>query len=343
MTVSYRSRMRTLITILSVSFFSSTVFADTVADFYKGKQLRIFVGFGAGGANDIWARVLARHIVRHIPGNPTAIVQSMPGAGSLRLTNYLYNIAPKDGTNFGIIARGVPFESIFKGKGVEFDAQRLIYIGSPAQETTVCATTVDSPHRTIKDFFEHEVSVGTGGGGSETNLTPLTLRSVLGMKFNIIAGYKSGGTDVALALERRELQGICIGYATLSDLSVYKNRGMRTIFQIALTQEHALKDVPNIFDWPMSQEQRELLKLTFARSALGRPFVAPPEIPADRVDALRRAFDATMVDPGFVAETKKAGLDITASTGKELERFVKQTFSSLTPEMVEKGTKALGR
>lgn len=319
--------------------------ADSVAEFYSGKQLRIYVGFGAGGANDVWARILSRHMTNHIPGKPAAIVQSMPGAGSLRLTNYLYNVAPKDGTAFGIIARGVPFEGIFKGKGVEFDARKLSYIGSPAQEITTCAVTVSSPHKTIKDFFSQEVAVGTGGGGSETNLTPLTLRNVLGMKFKIVAGYKSGGTDVALALERNELQGICIGYATLSGLAISKRGGMRTIFKIALGPDETpdLKNVPNIIDSEMADDQRALLRLTFARAAMGRPFVGPPGIPAERLTALRRAFSTTMKDPGFITETKKAGLDIAASTGEELQAFVEKLFSTLTPEMAAKGAKALGR
>jgi len=319
--------------------------ADPVAEFYKANPLRVMVGFGAGGANDIWARTIARHMVLHLPGSPSAIVQAMPGAGSLRLTNYLYNVAPRDGTTFGIVSRGIAFEGIFKGKGVEYDALRLTYIGSPAQETTVCAVTTAHPHKTIKDFFEHEVAVGTGGGGSETNLTPLTLRNVLGMKFNIVAGYKSGGTDVALAIERDELDGICIGYSTLSNLPLYKRGGFRSIFKISILPDPnpQLKDIPNIFDAPMTEEQRALLDLTFARAALGRPFIGPPDIPAERVTALRKAFDATMSDPAFVEEATRAGLEVTPTSGDVLEGFVRETHARTTPEIAAKGAQALGR
>lgn len=317
--------------------------SDEIGDFYKGKQLQMYVGFGAGGANDIWARIVGRQLARHLPGAPTLVIQAMPGAGSLRLANYLYNVAPKDGSQIGIIARGVPFEPLYGGSGTEFDPRKLSYIGSPTLETTVCAVRTDLPHKGIKDFFVRETFVGTGGGGSETNLTPLTLNNVLGMKFKIIAGFKGGGTDVALAVERKELDGMCIGYSTLSDLPFYRSGGIRERFLISHQPDPELKNVPNIYDYEMNDEQRKLLLVTFAREKLGRPFVGPPEIPEARKRALRKAFAKAVADPELVAEAKKADLIVRATSGEDLERFVLETYSTTTPELARKAAQALGR
>jgi tripartite-type tricarboxylate transporter receptor subunit TctC len=317
--------------------------ADPVADFYKGNQLRMFIGFGAGGANDVWGRAVARHMAKHLPGEPSVIVQHMPGAGSMRLTNYLANVAPRDGSHMGIIARGVLMDPLFKVKGADFDPTRITLIGTPALETTVCAVRTGLPHNSIESFFEHETIVGTGGGGSETNLAPLTLRNVLGMKFKIVAGYTSGGTDVALAIERKELEGICLGYETLSNLALYEAGGIKAHFVVSVNPDPALKHLPNVFNYKMTDEQRTLMRVTFAREPFGRPFIAPPGVPAERVQALRKAFDATMTDPEFLAETQKAQLKVRATSGAELEKFIKTVYSDTSPEIAVKAAKAMGR
>ncbi len=330
-----------LVTALTIGATSATL-VQAQESFYKGKQLQMFVGFAAGGPNDIWTRIVGRGMVRHLAGNPTLVVQQMPGAGSLRLTNYLANVAPRDGTQIGLIARGIPFEPLFGGQGVQFDPRTLAYIGSPATETTVCAVRSDLNYVSIDDFYQRETIVGTGGGGSETNLAPLMLKNVFGMKFKIIAGFGSGGTDVALAIERKELDGICISYTTLSNLSLYKNGGIREQLVLSEGPLGPLKTVPNIYDREISDRQRKILRVTFAREVLGRPIIGPPGLPTERLEALRTAFDAAMKDDGVIAEARQANFDMTPTAGSNLQKHVEEIYATTPPDVAAEVAKAVG-
>ena len=311
------------------------------ADFFKGKTIQVQIGFGPGGNNDQWARVVARHIGKHIPGNPNLVPQNVPGAGGLKVTNSLYNVAPKDGTVWGVVARGLPLEPLMGGKGIQFDPLKLTYIGSPARDTTVCAVTRETPVKTIEDFLKTEVVVGSTGSGAETHVMPQLLENVLGMKFRIVAGYK-GSTEILLAMERQEVQGICIAYESLSRRAPFKEGRFRAAFQASLEPDPDLKGVPHVFDLKMSPEQRQVLELIFVRDVIGRPFIAPPGLPAARVKTLQDAFAATMKDPAFVADAKKQNLTITLVPGPALAKVVADAYKA-PPEVVKRAAAAMGR
>lgn len=341
MTALTRGWLFALSTVLTFSYAYHAK-AQSIPNFYKGKQIQVLIGFGAGGSNDLWGRIVGRHIGKHIPGNPTVLPQNMPGAGSMRVANHIYNVAPKDGTVMGVIARGIPLEPLFRGTGANFDARKFTYIGTPTRDTTICAVDANLPQKAPEDFFKYETIVGSSGTGAETNAIPLILKNVLGMKFKIITGYEGGGTDVMLAIERRELHGVCFAYENLENQALYRDGRVRAAFQVSLRPDPNLKNIPNVFALRMTEEQREVLGLLFVREPLGRPFVAPPNIPPQRVDALRNGFDKTMTDPEFVAEAKKLNLTIHPAPGQQLAKIITNAYAA-RPELANRAAAALGR
>lgn len=333
---------RCLLAVLcSVSIVGHSV-AQPVADFYKGKQIQVLIGFGPGGSNDLWGRLVGRYIVKHLPGMPGSVPQNVPGAGSMRVANQIYNVAPKDGTVIGIIARGIPLEPLFKGEGAQFDAKKFTYLGTPTHDTTICAVNSEMPQKTPEDFIKYPIIVGSSGSGAETNIIPLLLNNVLGMKFKIITGFQGGGTDVMLAMERKEVQGVCFAYENLEHQTLYTEGKIRAAIQVSLHPDPELKNIPNVFDIKMTPDQRSVLDLIFVREVLGRPFVAPPDLPVDRAKALQDAFDETMKDPAFLADAKKLNLPVIPTSGKQLAKVVSEAYSA-SPELAAKAAAALGR
>ena len=313
----------------------------TEAEFFRGKTIQMHVGFGPGGNNDQWARVVARFIGRHVPGNPAVVIQNTPGAGGLKALNYLYNVAPRDGTVWAVVARGLPLEPLMGGQGVEFDPLKLTYVGSPARDTTVCAVTRETPVKTIDDFLRREVVVGSTGSGAETHVMPLLLSNVLGMKFRIVAGYK-GSTDILLAMERREVDGMCIAFESLERRAAYRDGQFRAAFQASLDKDPALPDTPHVFDLKMSADQRKVLELIFVRDTIGRPFIAPPGLPPARAKTIQDAFAAAMRDPELAAEAKAQGLTLTPVDGPALTGVIAEAYRA-PPEIARQAAAALGR
>lgn len=304
--------------------------ADEVEDFYAGKQVSLYIGYSPGGGYDTYARVLARHIGRHIPGNPTVVPQNMPGAGSLTLANFLYNIAPKDGTVLGTIGRGLAMEPLLGGAGTRFDATRYSWIGSMNSEVSVCASWHTSSIKSVDDMRTRELIAGGTGSGSDTDTFPLVLSNLLGLKIRLISGYP-GGNDVLLAMERGEVDGRC-GWSWGSVVAVrpdWLTEGKITILlQLALDKHPDLPDVPLVMDLARSDDERMAMELIFARQVMGRPYVAPPEIPAARRDALRRAFDATLVDPEFLADARRIDLELNPVTGEQIEALIARMYGA---------------
>jgi len=212
-------------------------------DFYKGKTISIMIGYGVGGSDDLWARIIARYIGGYIPGHPTVIPVNVPGAGSLLLTNQITNVQPRDGTVIGLINRGIPFEPLFGGAGVRFDPLKLAFVGSPDRDTAICAASKDAPVRTLQDLYSKELIVGSTGSGADTEVYPTFLMNLLGMKFKVIAGYP-GSRDVNLAIERGEVQGICVSYDTIARESIFKLGAIHLLFQAALRPDPRLDGVP---------------------------------------------------------------------------------------------------
>jgi tripartite-type tricarboxylate transporter receptor subunit TctC len=315
--------------------------AQSTAEYFKGKTVSFVVGFGPGGANDVWARVIARHISRHWPGNPGVVVQNQPGAGGLTLINQLVAVAPKDGTTIGLISRGIPLEPLLGGQGIQMDPRRMTWIGSPDRDTTVCAARKDAAVQRMQDLFDKELVVGATGSGADTAIYPEFLTALLGMKFKTVKGY-TGSNDIFLAMERGEVQGICLASDSLARIPMLRQGRANILFQAGLKPDARLKDVPVGIDLARTSAERDALQLFFARVALGRPFVAPPGMAAERVAVIRAAFTATLADKDFVEDASKQGLTVDPISGEEIAGVIEDAYKT-PPETIARTINALGR
>jgi tripartite-type tricarboxylate transporter receptor subunit TctC len=314
---------------------------DSVAEFYKGKQLRMVVGSAVGGGYDLYARALARHIVNHIPGRPTVIVQNLPPAGSMVMTNQLYNQGPKDGTAIGAPLNGMPTAPLLQA-GAQFDATKLNWLGSLQAETYVGFVWHTAPVSHISEMAAKELLVGTTTVGATMGDFPLLLNDLLGYKFRIVRGYK-GTPQINLAVERRELQGNAgVGLASVKTLTQpwIDEKKIRFIVQYGSKADPEIAHVPVVMDLAKTDEQRQAMRLLFSRTQYARPYFLPPEVPKERVQALRRAFDATMKDPAFIADAKKLQLELSPMTGEAMQALVGE-LASTPPAVVERVRKAL--
>ena len=311
-------------------FLGPRGYAQTPAEFYRGKTVEIYVGYTVGGGYDLYARLLARHIGKHIPGNPTVIAKNMEGAASLRLANWLYQVAPKDGSVFGTIGRGTAFDPIFGQKGAQFDGTKFTWIGSANDEVSVCVAWYASGVTKFDDVLHKELTIGGTGPSDDTVQFPRVLNAVLGAKFNVVAGYP-GGNDVILAMERGEVQGRC-GWSWSSVKVTHKawidERKINVLIQLSLSKHRDITDVPLITDLATTSEQKQIIKLIFARQVMGRPFLAPPGVPADRAEALRKAFMDTMNDKDFLADAEKSQFEITPVSGERVQQLVSDIYQT---------------
>jgi tripartite-type tricarboxylate transporter receptor subunit TctC len=314
-------------------------------NFYAGKTIDMLIGFSSGGGYDLYARTLARYLGRHIPGNPQVLPQNMPGAGSLKLANYLYNVAPKDGTAIGHFAPGIMAEPLLgHGQGVQFDATKFGWLGSVSQEVSVCAFEASTGIATLTDMRTKPMVIGASGGGAESDVFATVLRNMFHMPIRIVTGYP-GGAEITLAMQRHEVDGRC-GWSWTSLLA--RNKAMLTGKEINLTLQVALnKDddpylagVPLIMDLTDAPAQRSALKLIVSRQSIARPFATPPGVPAARLAVLRDAFDATMKDPDFLAEARTADLDVRPVQGDAVEALIKEIYAS-SPEAIRLATEAM--
>lgn len=304
--------------------------ADAVSDFYEGRQVRLLIGYTAGGGYDTYARLLARHLGKHIPGNPTIVPQNMPGAGSLTLANFLYNVAPKDGSVIGTFGRGMAMEPLLSGQGTRFDASEFSWIGSLNNEVSVCVSWHTSDVRTMEDLETMELIVGGTGSGSDSDIFPTVISNLLDVNMTLISGYP-GGNDILLAMERGEVDGRC-GWSWSTVLSRSADwlaeDKINLLVQVALAKHPDLPDVPLITDFADSEDELMAMELIFARQVIGRPYLAPPGIPAERHEALRRAFDATARDPEFLADAERIQLEINPVNGEEIDTLIARSYGA---------------
>ncbi|MCH7543297.1 MAG: hypothetical protein IIB65_06635 [Proteobacteria bacterium] len=304
--------------------------AESVADFYKGKTITLYIGYSAGGGYDTYARTIGRVIGRHIPGNPKVVAKNKPGAGSLRLTNELYNSLPKDGTVIATFGRGMVMEPLFGNKKAMFDPSKFTWLGSANNEVSVCIAWHESPIQTLDDFLTMPMIVGGTGPGADTDTFPKVLNNILGTKLRLVTGYP-GGNDINLAIERGELQGRC-GYSWSSLKSRFPQwltgKKVQILLQMSTAKHPDLPDVPFVMDLAKTDKDRKVLELIFARQAWGRPFVAPPGVPADRAKALQAAFMATMKDADFLADAKKQKLEIAPISGEKIKQLIAALYAS---------------
>jgi tripartite-type tricarboxylate transporter receptor subunit TctC len=301
--------------------------------FYAGKTVQMVIGFGAGGGYDAWARTVGRHMGRHLPGNPTLVPQNMPGAGSFVAANHLYNVAAKDGTVIGIIARDAALGPLSKAPGVRFDPTRFSWLGTPTKETNVCIAMATAGVKNVQDLAGKELILGDTGPGTGTRTYPKALNGLLGWKFKLVGGFPAS-TDVFLAMERGEVEGICESYDSVKNRKrdwIASNR-ITILLQGGEAPNPELKGVPFVLDLAKTEEQKQVLQYLYAGQGIGRPFVAPPGLPAERLRMLRDAFNATMTDADFIADTRRLNLDLEPEDGEHLERLIKQIYA--TPEGV---------
>lgn len=310
----------------------SSAAAQSSGDFFRDKQIRLIVGTDSGGGYDAYARVLARFMGRHIPGNPAFVVQTMTGAGGVVSANYMYNVAPKDGTVIATFPNNVPFVQILGQPGPLFDAVKFGWLGSLSSEVTVCVAWHTAKAKTLADAKVNEVIVG-GSGPNNTETTPAVLNVALGTKFRIITGYSSS-TATALAVERGEVEGLCTGYSTIANRNPnwLSEKKVNIIVQTGLRRHPMLPDVPLAIDLAADKDDHALMELNDARIEIARPFVAPPELPPERLTSLRNAFEATVTDPEFKAEMAKQKLELNPISGVDAQALLVKV--SKTPRAV---------
>ena len=302
---------------------------EDVAAFYKGKVVRLIVGIGVGSGYDINARLLARYLPKYIPGNPTIIVQNQPGAGSLSMTNQLYAAGPFDGTAIGASFNGLPTTPLLQPVGARFEATKLNWVGSTNRETQAMYVWHASPIQTLGDLTTKEMIVGAQAPGSTQYDFPKLGEKLFGWKVKVITGYEST-PKINLAIERGEVHGTWANWSTVKAISEQwiKEKKIRILAQWGLRKHPELPDVPIILDQAKTEEQKQSLQLALARLEFGRPFFMPPNVPPERVTAIRRAFDAVMKDAEFIAEADKLKIEIEPLTGEQVARLIAEIYKT---------------
>lgn len=318
----------------AIGLVAAPAAAQGVADFYKGKTFTIVAGSSAGGGLDVYGRLLARHVGRHIPGAPTVIVQNMPGAGSLTAARHLYSVAPKDGTQTAIVLPGALLDPLLTGADLKtYDPTKFNYIINANAETLVCVVRKDAPVQEFGQAFDKELVVGGTGPGSSLVDYPLISRHLLGTKIRLIPGYK-GSREVSLAVRQNEVQGVC-GLAWSSAKTQYPEvfdpkSDLKVLVQedSKATAELQKLGAPVSIDFAKTPQQRRALEVFYSQGQISRPFILPPGVPADRVAALRKAFAAALADPELRADAEKQKLDAEPNSGDEVQTLIERIYAT---------------
>jgi tripartite-type tricarboxylate transporter receptor subunit TctC len=307
------------------------------------RPINIYVAGTAGGGIDLYARVVARYLGRHIPGNPTVNVQTMPGAGGIRAANFLAQQAPKDGTAITTFAGGPILEPLIGSRKTGYDSSQFTWIGAVTKDVGLCVAWGASPFKTIKDAQREQMVVAGTGAGSDTDTWPVILNELIGAKFKLVTGYQ-GTQETVIAIERGEAHGRCtFSYSALKTAKPdwLRDKKINILVQLAFEKHGDFRDVPLIYDLVSKPDDRQLLDLMIGPSAMARPFAAPPGLPAPIATTLRRAFDATMKDPAFVADAKKIQAEILPTTGENVQKLVAKLYGTPKP-VVARVKKFLG-
>ncbi len=321
-------------------FAAETQAQSDVADFYRGKQISILVGFSPGGSSSLYAQALSREMGKHLPGNPTIIVQHMPGAGGLVVANHTWTAAPRDGTVFTTTGRTVAIEPLLGNKNARYEAKKFGWLGTANVEYTTCIAWHTAPAKTLQEAMEREVIVGGSGADATEVVFPKAANRLTGTKFKVVLGYP-GSTELLLAMERGETQGFCgIGwtFVKLRKGDWLREKKINILFQLSLEKHPELPDVPAIIDHARTPEDRKVFEFLFAPQEMGRPFFTPPEVPSARLAALRTAFEKTLKDPGFLAEAERMGVEVQYRSGEHIDRLIERVYQ--TPaDVVERAKK----
>jgi len=320
--------LRSLLLFAALAAPAGIAEADGVADFYKGRSVSVIIGYSAGGGYDAYARLLARYIGRHIPGEPSIVPQQMTGAGSLRAANYIFSVAPKDGSVLGTFSRSTGIAPLL-GQA-EFDSRKFTWLGSMTDDDTTCVTWKTSPIKTWNDFLSKPSKLGGLGADADPDIWALLYKNVFGAKIQLVSGYP-GTNDVVLAMERGEVDGLCgLSWSTIKTRHTewLTSHSVNIIVQAALKKEPEIAAVPLATDLVSNPEQLQIIRLLLASQAMARPFAAPPELPADRKAALIAAFDATMRDADFLAEAQKLSFEIHPVSAATVEGLLAEVYAT---------------
>lgn len=331
--------MRRIAVLLGILLVAGHVHAE---NFYEGKSITLVTSTGPGGTYDVGARVISRYMPKYIPGKPNMVVQNMPGGGNMLATNYMYSIAPKDGTAIAVVNNAIPFQQTVKGPGVRYDATRFNWIGSTGAKNSAIFVWATNSVKSIADVMKTEVTIGGTGAGSSLVVFPTAMNNVLGTRFKVVIGYKSS-EDIALAMQCGEVEARVLAYSSIlaTHPDWIKENKVRFLVQAGLKRDKDIPDIPLTTELAHDDEERRILKLIASPVPLGQPYLAPPDTPADRVAILRQAFDATMADSDFRAEAARLQLDMDAMTAEEVAAVVNDTIST-PPEIVAKAKLAMG-
>ena len=311
-----------------------------VDDFYKGRTLQLVIGYSVGGGYDAYARLVARHVGKHIPGNPSIIPQQMPGAGSLTSARYIYSVAPKDGSVFGTFSRSMGISPLIDK--ADFDSRKFSWLGSVSDDNTICVSSKASPIRNWDDFINKPSKFGGEGAGADPDIWTLLYKNVFGAKVQLITGYP-GTNDTVLAMDRGEIDGLCgMSWSTIKTRHPQwlADHSVNLIVQAALKKEPEIAAVPLASDLASNPEQLQILKLLLVSQEMARPFAAPPDVPADRKAALIAAFNATMKDADFLAEAAKLDFDVRPVDASTIDALLTEVYQ--TPkDVLAKAVKAM--
>ena len=330
-----------LIGILVAGLLARPALADGVENFYRGRTVMMVIGYSVGGGYDLYGRLLARFLGKHIPGQPTIVPENMPGAGGLRASNYLYNAAAKDGSVIGTFSRSIPTMPLLTST-VNFDGRKFAWIGSMSGDTSVCLSGAKSTIKDWHDMLTLPVVMGGQSAAADSDIYARLYKNVFGAKIKLVSGYP-GTNDITLAMERGEVDGICgLSWGTIkvAHPEWLKEKRVNFLLQAALEKNPELPDAPLSLDLIDDAEKKQILYLHFAPQAMGRPFAAPPGIPADRKASLIKAFDETMKDPALLSEAEKEKMDISPMSGPAIDALLDKLYA-IPPDVVAKAAKAI--
>lgn len=315
---------------LAIALISSAIglaaqpaLAQSVESFYRGKTLTMVIGYPPAGANDVYARMAARHIGKHIPGSPSVVPRNMPGAGSLIAANHIFNVAPRDGTVMGLLVPTLPLEEALGATAVKFKSAGFHWLGRMAGAPNITFINASASVKSIADAFDKTAILGATGRGATNAIYPTVLNNVLGTKFKVVTGYE-GSAAAMLAMERGEVEGHSATYDTLKTVHAdwLTQKRVNVIVQYSLHRHPELKDVPTTVELARNPEQAQILRAVSSASEIGKFVLTTPETPAERVQALRRAFDAMVQDPEFIADAAKLRVELGPLPGTELQQIV---------------------
>ncbi len=323
----------------ALTFAAPQACAESVEDFYRGKTVTLVIGYSAGGGYDLYGRLLARYIGKYIPGQPTVVAQNREGAGSLRAALYIYGAAPKDGTVIGTFSRSMAVAPLLNE--APFDASKFSWLGSISTDVNVCMTWKTSAVKTWSDMLEKPFTMGGLGAGADPDIFALMFKNVFGAKLKLVSGYP-GTNDVALAMERGEVDGMCgLSWSTVKTRhgDWLAGKKVNIPVQAGLHKEKDIPEVPGVMELVKTPEQTQIVRLILASQEMARPFAAPPGIPDDRRRALVAAFEQTMKDPDFLAEAAKMKADVDPVSAAAIESLLAEVYK--TPkDVIAKAAKA---